>query len=211
MAGWIDVTQTTYPGMPVWPGDPDVSARPVARIGEGGAASNVSLLSLTSHAGTHVDPPLHFVPDGRGVDQLNLAVLCGPCRVLDLSDRNTHLTAGDLELAGGWGEGRLLLKTRNSARQDGAFHEDYTAITLDAAEWLLAHGVLLVGIDGPSIEAFGSSGFPVHHTLLENGVVVVENLALAEAPAGPYELVCAPIKWQGADGAPARVLLRSLP
>jgi arylformamidase len=211
MAEWLDISQEMALGMPVWPGDPALSVRPIARIGEGGAVSNVSEWSFSSHAGTHVDPPLHFVPGGPGVDRLNVNLLCGPCRVLDLSAVEGHIPAAALEEAGGWGEARLLLKTRNSARQDGTFHEDFTAITPEAAAWLVAHGVRLIGTDGPSIEAFDTLDFSVHHTLLENGVIVVEGLALAEVAAGRYEMACAPLKWKDADGAPARVLLRALP
>jgi arylformamidase len=211
MGRWRDITRESYPGMPVWPGDPPVAVRPIARIGVDGAASNVSEWSMTSHAGTHVDPPLHFVPDGPGADQLDLAILCGPCRVLDLSDAEGHVTGEMLERAGGWGEARILLKTRNSALAHETFDEDFTAITPEAAAWLVAHGGLLIGIDGPSIEAFGVEDFPVHHLLLGAGVIVVEGLALADIAPGRYEMVCAPLRWRDADGAPARVLLREIP
>lgn len=208
MSGWVDISQAMHPGTPVWPGDPPVAVRPIARIGEGGAASNVSEWSFSSHAGTHVDPPLHFVPGGPGVDQLSLDILCGACRVLDFTAAGGHVTAAMLEAAGARGAERLLLKTRNSARQDGAFHPDFTAVTPDAAAWLVDQGVLLVGTDGPSIEAFDTTDFAVHHALLGGGVVVVENLALAAVAPGPWEMVCAPLNWKDADGAPARVLLR---
>jgi arylformamidase len=210
MSAWKDISRTTHAGMPVWPGDPPVTVRPIARIGEGGAASNVSLWSCSSHAGTHVDPPLHFVPGGPGADALDLAVLCGPCRVLDFSGADGHITARMLEDGAGNDE-RILLKTRNSTRPHDVFHEDYIAITPDAARWLLDHGVRLIGTDGPSIEAFDSMDFAVHHTLLENAVVVVENLSLSDIAPGRYEMVCASLKWKDADGAPARVLLRNLP
>lgn len=210
MSEWLDVSMTTAPGMAVWPGDPPVQTRPIARIGESGSASNVTQWSFSSHAGTHVDPPLHFVPGGAGADSLSINGLCGPAIVLDLSAEARHITGEMLEAAGAEGSVRLLLKTRNSSRQDGRFHEDFIAITPDAAEWLVAKGVLLIGTDGPSIEPFGATSFPVHHTLLENAVIVVENLMLAAAPAGRYEMVCAPLKWKDADGAPARVLLRSI-
>jgi arylformamidase len=210
MSEWKDVSRAMRAGMPVWPGDPPVAVRPVARIGEDGASSNVSLWSFSSHAGTHVDPPLHFVPGAPGADALDLGVLCGPCRVMDLSSEDGHITARLLEGGAGDDE-RILLKTRNSARPRDAFHEDFTAITPDAARWLVDHGVRLIGTDGPSIEAFGSEDFAVHHTLLENAVVVVEGLALADVAPGRYEMICAPLKWKDADGAPARVLLRTLP
>jgi len=207
--GWRDVTRTVAPGMPVWPGDPQVEEQAVARIAEG-SASNVTLFRLSSHTGTHVDPPKHFLDGGGGVDALDLDALCGPCRVVDVSGARGHITAEDLSELTEACEPRILLRTANSSRPADVFHEDYTALTPDAAEWLVRAGVRLVGVDGPSVEGFEGEGFPVHHTLLGAGVVLVEGLDLEGVKPGPYELVCAPVKWKDADGAPARVLLRTL-
>ena len=204
---WIDVTRTIAPGMPVWPGDPPVEEQPIARLADG-SPSNVTRFLLGSHTGTHVDPPIHMEPDGATADTLDLEVLCGPCRLLDVSDAAGHITASDLEAAGAAGASRLLIRTRNAARPDDLFHEDFTALSLDAAEWLVRNGVRLVGVDGPSVEAFGTEDFAVHHALLRAGVIVVEGLLLRGVEPGRYEMACAPLKWRDSDGVPARVLLR---
>ena len=84
---------------------------------------------------------------------------------------------------------------------------DFVALAPDAAAWLLDHGIRLVGIDGPSIEAYDAPGDPVHRALLAAGVIIVENLALAGVAPGAYELTCLPLRIAGCDGAPARVVL----
>jgi arylformamidase len=207
---WIDVTRAITPGMPVWPGDPPVEEQPLARV-EQGAVSNVTRFMLGSHTGTHVDPPKHLEPGGDPVDALDLETLCGPCRLLDLADAMGHITAADLESSDNFepaGETRLLLRTRNASHASDLFDEGFIAITEDAAGWLVRQGVRLVGIDGPSIEAFNTNDFAVHHTLLQAGVIIIEGLELGGLEEGRYDMVCAPLKWRDADGAPARVLLR---
>lgn len=204
---WLDITRPLYPGMPVWPGDHPVEDTPTSRIADGQNA-NVSCWTLSSHTGTHVDPPLHFEPDGTAVHEMDLGVLCGICRVLDLSNVHGHITAEQLK----YGEGatRLLLKTRNSASDPAIFHEDFTALTRGAAEWLAGNHVRLIGVDGPSVEPFQSEDYAVHHTLLRAGIIIVEGLMLRDVAAGDYELVCAPLPWRGGDGSPCRALLKPL-
>lgn len=90
-----------------------------------------------------------------------------------------------------------------------AFDPDYVALAPDAADWLLARRVRLVGVDGPSVDPFAASDFPVHRALLAADVVLIERLALAQAAPGVYELICLPLPLVGCDGAPARVILVS--
>ena len=102
---------------------------------------------------------------------------------------------------------RLLIRSANSHRVSEAFDPDFVALAPDAASWLLDHGVRLVGIDGPSIEAHAAPGDPVHRALLAASVIIVENLALAGVAPGAYDLTCLPLRIVGCDGAPARVVL----
>jgi arylformamidase len=102
---------------------------------------------------------------------------------------------------------RLLICSANSGRVGEAFDPDFVALAPDAAGWLLDHGVRLVGVDGPSIEAYDAPGDPVHCALLAADVIIVENLALAGVSPGAYELTCLPLPIVGCDGAPARVVL----
>lgn len=156
-----------------------------------------------------MDPPLHFLADAAPVPEMDVNVLCGPCRVLDLSNLAAHVDADDLAPAAG--AERVLLKTRNSFRDASRFHEDFLALTLPAARWLVERGVRLIGVDGPSIEPFHSEDHPVHRAVLEAGIAVVEGLDLRTIEPGAYELICAPLLWRGGDGSPCRALLRPLP
>jgi arylformamidase len=203
----IDISVRISSQMPIWPGNPGVEISPARRIADG-ASSNVSHLQLGTHTGTHVDAPRHFLDGRAGVDELPLEVLIGPCEVLEFKD-SSGITADDLRRAAGSAPpSRLLLKTRNSTLWDGrAFSRDFAHLTADAAEWLVSAGVRLVGIDYLSIERFKAEGAPVHRTLLGADVIIIEGLNLANVSAGPYDMICLPLKLAGGDGAPARVVL----
>jgi arylformamidase len=107
---------------------------------------------------------------------------------------------------------RVLFHTRNSSFWKEGFRKDFTHVLPEAAELLVARGIKLVGNDYLSVEKFHSGHHRTHLTLLRNGVVIVEGLNLSDVPPGDYELICLPMKIaDGAgDGAPARVVLRTL-
>ncbi len=202
-----DITTPLHPGTPVYPGDPGVRVRPTAQIAKGDPF-NLSLLSMGSHAGTHVDAPYHFEDGGLTVDQLPLETLYGPALVRDVGQAEVVDEAALEALALPVGTRRLLLKSRNSRLwEDPTFRPDFVAVTPGGARWLVERGLWLVGVDYLSIEAPGSPGFPVHHTLLGAGVVIVEGLDLRGVPPGAYTLLCLPLRLAGGDGAPARALL----
>lgn len=205
-----DVTVPVFEGMPTWPKDPGVSlqlARSIAR----GDGANVTRLQMGAHTGTHMDAPFHFEAGGYGIDRIPLEVLVGPCRVFDLTTIPGHIDCAALQQCDLSGVTRVLFKTRNSEcwmRGDREFNTRFLAIVADGAEWLVRQGVRLVGVDYLSVEPFGSKEHPVHHTLLKAEVAIIEGLDLSDVPAGDYELMALPVKLRGADGAPARVLLR---
>ncbi|MBI5300941.1 MAG: cyclase family protein [Chloroflexi bacterium] len=203
-----DISIPMTPTMPTYPGDPTVSIEPVLRIAHGDNA-NVSRLTFGNHTGTHVDPPVHFIPGGKTVDQLDLNTLVGSARVVDLTRVKKIITAADLERARiPRRVTRVLFKTRNSAMwRRAGFQKDFIALAPDAAVWLVARGVKLVGIDYLSVEAFGVPEPATHRTLLGAGVIAVEGLNLSGITAGTYKLVCLPINVQGGDGSPARAIL----
>jgi arylformamidase len=165
-----------------------------------------------------MDAPFHFYKDGAGIDELPLEVLLGRCRVFDLTHITEHISPEILETcdwkaAGEEGVTRVLFKTRNSrhwANDDHEFDKEFIALTGDAAMQLVHRGVKLVGVDYLSVEAHGSKTHPVHDTLLGAGVVIIEALNLSDVAAGDYELIALPLKLKGADGAPARVVLREM-
>jgi arylformamidase len=193
--------------MIVFDGDPEVRIERVTEIARGDLA-NVSRMELGSHTGTHVDAPLHFIDGAAGADLLPLDALVGPAVVADARGAPGDIDAAALAAMELPATERLLLRTRNGdlwARD--AFTPDYVGVAEDAARELVAMGVRLVGIDYLSIAPSGDPA-PAHRALLEAGVVVVEGLDLREVAPGRYDLICLPLRLEGADGAPARALLR---
>ncbi len=198
-----------FAGMPAFPGDPEFVSEPFREIANGDPYS-LSTLRLGSHAGTHVDPPVHFLPGGTSVDRLDLDQLNGPAYLLQVASDRT--TIGPEELRGvPAGTTRLLLRTANSERWARRLEifPDYVALLPEAARTLRELGIRFVGIDSLSIELDPTERFPVHHDLLRHGIPILEGLLLAEAPAGAYSLDCLPLRLRDGDGGPARVVLRS--
>jgi arylformamidase len=188
----IDVSVPIRPGMITYPGDPEVRLERVSSIADGDIA-NLSRLDLGVHSGTHVDAPLHFVDGGASVETLPLDVLVGPCVVVDGLDAAAVRRGSE----------RVLFKTPNSRLWErDEFSENFVALDGEAARALVSRGVRLVGIDYLSI-----GDEEAHRVLLGAGVVAIEGLDLREVEPGDYRLVCAPLKLEGAEGAPARVLL----
>lgn len=202
---WIDITRPIFPGMPVWPGDPPIVEEPISRV-INGDDSNVTRFTLGSHTGTHIDAPSHFEPSGACVDALNPDTLIGPCLVLDLSSRQDNISRADLERTVNVPVDRLLIRTRNSLAEPNVFQENFIALSPGAAQWIVEQGILLVGVDGPSVEEYASSAYPVHHALLQAGVVIVEGLDLSCVAVGDYDLFCAPLKWVSREGIPQEIL-----
>src|SRR5262249_2608041 len=151
------------------------------------------------HTGTHVDAPNHFIEGARRVHELDPQKLVGPCRVVAVPDDVIAIEpqhVGDIT-----GVTRVLFKTRNSqfwSTPEDGFRTDFTYLVPDTAKLLVENGVVLVGIDYLSIEKSGSPGHPVHVTLLEKEVVILEGLDLRTVEPGDYELICMPLKYIGA-------------
>jgi arylformamidase len=197
----LDVSVPIRPGMPVWPGDPELELERVVSLAAGGAL-NLTRIAGTAHLGTHVDAPVHFVDGGAGVEQLSLDVLVGPCLVVAATGADGELQPDALASVPA-GVQRVLFKTSNSELWSRpGFVEDHLSLSAAAAEEVVRRGIRLVGIDYLTI-----GGIEAHRTLLRAGVVPLEGLDLRGVEPGPYRLVCLPLKLVGADGAPARTVL----
>lgn len=205
-----DISLTLSPDLPDWPGDPGIIVERVEKIEEG-ATANVSQLSMSVHAGTHVDAPFHFLGgEAPTVEQLPLNLLIGRAYVLHVPDEVDLIGAATLQQAGVPPRTRrLLLKTRNSAlwtHAEKKFHTDFVALSADGAQYLVDRGIKLVGVDYLSVAPFEQAA-PTHEILLRAGIVVLEGLDLSQVSRGRYTLYCLPLKIAGADGAPARAIL----
>lgn len=210
----IDVSAPLRDDLPTWPGEEGL-VRELSADQELGDPATVTHLSLGAHTGTHVDTPVHFLPEGAGLDAFALDAFIGAATVVDLDHVTDAVTADDLTGAAVPDvAARLLVRTRNSGWSSTAteFDEAYIALDTSAAEWCVARRIRLVGIDYLSIEPFdpGERGAPVHRTLLGAGIAILEGLDLEGVEAGGYELAALPLRIPDrVDGAPARAVLRA--
>ena len=204
----IDVSVPLDANLPSYPGNTPFVLESVKRIANGDS-SNVSSLHLSAHAGTHVDAPRHFFDSGLGVEALPLEMLFGRARVIEVTSRK-GIGANELSGADLSKDVRLLIKTHNSRLWGSPeFHRDYVGMTESGAKHLIEHGIKVVGVDYLSVEEFKKPGAPAHHVLLGSGTIVIEGLNLRDVEPGVYEMFCLPLCVVGADGAPARVVLRT--
>ncbi len=196
--------------MVTWPGDAPFERSPTLQIATG-AQCNLSQISTTTHIGTHMDAPLHYLPGGAGIESLPIAACIGRARVIEIHDPEVirtpelephHLAKGE----------RVLFRTRNSAHcwKTDYFEKRYIYIEPEAARHLAERGVQTVGVDYLSVGGFDDNGPLTHRILLEAGIWIIEGLQLEHVEPGEYELVCLPLKIMGSDGAPARAVVRKL-
>jgi arylformamidase len=206
---FYDITMTIENGMLSWPSDGPVRIEKIRSM-DNGERLNLSRLDMSAHTGTHVDAPVHFIQEGSGIESVPLDILIGPAAVVHLPGVR-EIGAGELKAAGIPPDTqRLLLKTENGKLLgQKQFKKDYSFFTLEGAQYIIDSGVRLVGIDYLSIAAYGS-GEAVHQALLGEGIVIIEGVDLREVSAGPYNMIALPLKIDGCDGAPARVVLEKM-
>jgi arylformamidase len=205
---WIDVTVPLRHHMVHWPKDPPVEISLEASM-DAGDAANLTKIAMSAHTGTHMDAPKHFVRDGAGIDQMPLEAVMGPARVIEI--RADIIDVASLEPHEIQRGERLLFKTRNSSlcwSRFSCFLKDFVHVNEAAAKYLVSCGAQTVGVDYLSVGGYRRDGVETHQALLRAGVWVIEGLDLSAVQPGSYELLCLPLKIEGADGAPARALLR---
>ncbi len=201
----IDLSQTLYHGLR------GVEIHSHTQIATEGY--NTTNLNLYSHAGTHMDAPLHFLPEGATIDQWNLQKCVGPALVIDLAHKapNSLITVEDMATyAERIGPGaRLLLRTdwdAHTALPDYRTH--FPRITRELAHWFVARGVWLVGVQTPSVASLADRDElrDVHQILLRGSIVIVESLINLNQLPATVTFVALPLKVQGGDGSPVRAI-----
>lgn len=177
---------------------------------------NTTTLHLYSHAGTHMDAPLHFVEGGDTIDNVSLDVCMGPAELIDLSyaEPNSLLVVADLlphveRIQPG---ARLLLRTDWSLHQGQEdFRTHMPRVSPELASWLVARKIALLGVETPSVASVRSGMkaelTQVHQILLKAGIVIVEGLVkLHELRQETVELIVLPLKIRAGDGSPVRAV-----
>lgn len=204
-----DISQEVF-GCKVYPGDP-APERNVLCSMEDGEFYNLTAFYMCAHNGTHVDAPLHFVGNGKAIDEVGLEPFVGMAFV---AEHEGSVTAADAK--------QILEKARQAARAQQMFSEKESddaskrilikgdaEVTLEAAEVFAQAGLFLLGNESQTV---GPEDAPmaVHLVLLNAGVILLEGIRLAEVPEGVYLLNAAPLNLGGADGAPCRAVLMDL-
>jgi arylformamidase len=175
-----------------------------------GSSVNVSAITLSPHAGTHADSPLHVRDGWAGSHELPLEVFCGEAvvvsapkgdEIIGADELASLLPTGDIE--------RVILRTGRTVAL-GNFPDAWSTLSEQAARLLLSRGVRLLAVDAPSVDERESKTLPVHNMMFSGGAFVLENLDLRRVPDGRYELMAFPQKVMGLDAAPVRAVLRDI-
>ena len=201
----IDISMPVYKGMIVYPGDPKVDIKKEKTFQKDGVA--VSKIAMGLHTGTHIDAPLHYLPDGKTIDQISLESLTGNALVCDLSYVEDCIGAKDLKKFLIEKGDIVFLKTKNSSINRKKFSKKYVYLDSEGADYLIEKEIKAVGIDCLSIEKFNSSIAIVHKKLLRKEIPIIEGLVLGHVASGRYLTHCSPLRILGAEASPARCVL----
>jgi arylformamidase len=201
-----DISQVIRPGMPIWPGEPEVQVTRIASIGER-CPVNVGALGAPLHAGTHADSPFHYDPQGLASADCGLAPYLGRCVLMDVSHAQGRVEATDVDWTVLQGARRVLFRTYERFPTD-QWDSEFTAIAADVIARLRESGVQLVGTDAPSLDPEQSKTMDAHREIQAGDMRILEGLVLDGIAPGEYELIALPLKIAQADASPVRAILR---
>lgn len=209
----IDISQPVSSKTACFPGDTPFSRKVTLRLEEG-ATVNLTSFTMSPHVGTHADAPSHIqgrMDDSHGMASgLPLLPYIGPCAVIDLSPLERGITADDFAKAAGRLTPlppRVVLKTQKNLRFDVWEGSTYAHFTVDLVDELSRRGVIMAGLDTPSVDHVDSKDLQVHHALIKAGFSWLENLDLTSAEEGIYFLSAAPLKLTEVEASPVRAIL----
>ena len=211
----IDISAPIHCDTPVWPGDTPVATELVWHMASGSPV-NVGKLTLSPHTATHADGPLHYQADGAPIGEVALDAYIGECVVLDCSEDGNTSTVLDVPalhqsamaaLAGRAMPPRVLVRTYRHAPQS-SWDDTFRAIAPDAIDWLASQGVVLIGVDTPSLDPQTSKTMDSHRRVAAHQMAILEGLVLDDVVADCYELIALPLKLVTLDASPVRAVLR---
>jgi arylformamidase len=191
-----------------YPGDTPYVKETICTIKDSGIY-DLSKLEMSTHSGTHIDTPAHFIKGAGTLDSYTVQDFILPAQVVAIEDkeaiRSAELKNLDIETGKA-----ILFKTDNSVSgrcKSGVFSKDFVYLTEEASEYCVELNCLLVGIDYITIERYGDDVFPAHRKILGNNILVLEGINLKGIPPGKYTLMCLPLRIKGAEASPVRAIL----
>ena len=200
--------------VPDYPGDKPFSLDWILRpedfsAQEPSSGFRLSALSLSSHAGTHIDAPAHLAGMVKTLDLYPLQRFLAPAHVISVGNEES-IQPGCLDDVDVEEGDAVLFQTSNSSfgllRRSG-FEEKYVYLSEAAAKRCVALRISMVGIDCLSVDRYGDEAVPAHRHLLENDVLILEGIDLQGVPPGKFLLSCFPLKIRGIEAAPVRAVL----
>jgi arylformamidase len=200
----LDLSPVISARIAVWPGDVPFREDFALRMAEG-AHLELSSLTTTVHVGAHADAPSHYLLGGAGIGERPLERYYGPCQVMRVEVGRGE-RVGVEHLTGPVRAPRLLLRTGTFPDPE-RWNEDFAALAPTLVAHLAAAGVVLVGIDTPSIDLMTSKDLPAHKAVAAADMAVLEGLLLDDAPEGVHTLIALPLRIEGADASPVRAAL----
>jgi arylformamidase len=203
-----DITPAVGPRLKVWPGDTPLSREVLADLDRGDSIT-LSTLRGTVHLGAHADAPSHYSAGAPAIHERSLDYYLGPCQVIRVPARRGGPVTPDM-VPGPISQRRVLFATGTYPDPE-EFNTDFAALHPELIRLLHDRGVVLVGVDTPSMDLFPSTDLPVHKMILRCDMAILEGLVLRDVPEGVYELIALPLKLVGFDASPVRAVLRSLP
>jgi arylformamidase len=200
----IDISPLIDEHLAVWPGDVEFS-REVSCDVKQGDHFGLSSFTTTTHLGAHTDAPNHYLADGEGIESVDLEKYYGDCQVVSVdvaagcriekSDLKTEITST-----------RVLLRT-DSFPDCTTFNTDFNALSVGLVSHLQDMGVILVGIDTPSVDVYACKELLAHHQISTTNMAILEGIDLREVADGNYTLCALPLKIAHSDSSPVRAVL----
>ncbi len=208
----IDLTLTISESIPSFPGSPKPQFISWSNLKEDGY--NLELLFLSSHTGTHLDAPYHFVKNGLKINQIPLDRLIGKAILIKIKKTNNNaITKSDIILFERK-NGKIPNKSsiffftgwQKNLQKKNYFTEN-PGLDISAAKYIASKKINLVGIDSPSIDLGNDESFNVHHIFSKNNILIVENLTnLKKISSKEFNFTILPLKLKDATGSPVRAI-----
>lgn len=208
----LDISQPVSRNSACFPGDTPFQKTVTVSYAQS-QVINLTAFTMSPHIGTHADAPCHVQGDiaaGHGIiGEMPLNPYMGPVRVVDVSPCCEEILPERVQPhweANQPGPKRVLFKTTTAIRYD-VFENAYAHFSVPLVTYLANQGVVLMGLDTPSVDEVSSKTLPVHHALLKAHMVWLENLDLTRVEPGDYFLVALPLKLMELEASPVRAVL----